>query len=784
MLPQVREKFSEPTFAVVIRIAALSPDEDEAFARASRLAKAITLVTASDANSLTVLESSTTFEEEAQDFLDRQTRRSGMLLSLSELLTLIHLPSAAVRSTRLMRHTARTKAAPPATREGGIAIGLNNHEEKDRPVRLTNEQRLRHVHIVGSSGSGKSTLLVNMAMEDLDARNGFAVLDPHGDVIDEIVARIPEDRAKDIVLFDPSDVDYPIGFNVLSARSELERTLLSSDFVATFRRLSSTTFGDQMVSVLGNAVLALLESPNGGTLLDLRRFLIDKSFRAEFLETVQDDAVRGYWLEEFPLIKGLPHASILTRLNTFLRPKVIRHMVAQKNDRLDFRAIMDGRKIFLAKLSHGLIGEENAHLFGSLLVSKFAQAAMSRQEESTTQRAPFFLYLDEFHHFVTPSVATILTSVRKYGLGLCLAHHELRQLKNRSEDVASAVLSNAYTRVVFRVAGDDARTLANGFSYFEPSDLENLAIGHAIARVERTEWDFNLRTILPEAVEAQTKAARMAAVRAASRSMYATTRAEVETVLGSATAVSKASTTSKETEKSKEPPKQTITIPTPAPSSPGRGGGQHKYLQSLIRRLAEDRGFDVTIEKSVLDGHGYVDVVLEKDDLSVACEISVTTRSSHEIANLSKCLAAGFNYAVLLSSDVRVLDQAREEFADEPNERLKFMLADDFIGFLDELAGTSTASPTKRKKGDQGRIVVDPASGAINTKRLLTTHEAAEYTGIARQTLAKFRVSGDSPPFHKIGRQVLYDKTELDDWIEQRRRRSTSDTGVPNRKRR
>ncbi len=180
-----------------------------------------------------------------------------------------------------------------------------------------------------------------MVAQDIAAGHGFAVLDPHGDLIDDVLARIPSDRARDVMLFDPADEAFPIGFNILSAHSELERTLLSSDLTAVFKRLS-TTFGDQMATVLSNAILAFLESSEGGTLIDLRRFLIDKGFRARFLETVQDAQVVSYWQEEFPLLKGLPYAPLLTRLNTFLRPKLIRHMVAQKHDRLDMRAIMDG----------------------------------------------------------------------------------------------------------------------------------------------------------------------------------------------------------------------------------------------------------------------------------------------------------------------------------------------------------------------------------------------------------------------------------------------------------
>src|ERR1035437_885308 len=611
VLPLIRSKFSEPLFATVLRVAASAPDQDRAVGRARSLAYAVSGATRSDANELVLTDTSLhSFEVEVEDLLDRAAHRSGMLLSLSELLTLFHLPSASVRSERFVRQAGRTKSAPASAVGHSLILGTNEHDGETRRVSLSTDERLRHTYVIGASGTGKSTLLLSMAMQDIEAGNGFAVLDPHGDLIEDILARIPEERADDVVVFDPADEAYPVGFNILSAHSELERTLLSSDLVAVFKRLS-TSFGDQMVAVLGNAILAFLESTEGGTLLDLRRFLIDKSFRARFLETVQDEQVVSYWQEEFTLLKGLPHAPILTRLNTFLRSKLIRHMVAQKEDRLDMRAIMDGKKILLAKLSHGGIGEENAHLLGSLIVAKIAQAAMSRQDEAAATRIPFFFYIDEFHHFVTPSLAAILSSARKYGLGLTLAHQETRQLRSRNEDVASAVLANAYTRIVFRVGEQDAKTLSDGFSFFDAADLQNLGVGEAIARIERRDFDFNLRTSGINNVDQGLADAQRKTVIAMSRTKYATPRSEVEEVLRKSRDAEAGVTA--ERPKRVQSARKTAQEPSavqpaikdqPAPL-PGRGGPQHKYLQSLVKRFAEDRGFKATIEKMVLDGHGH-----------------------------------------------------------------------------------------------------------------------------------------------------------------------------------
>src|SRR5262249_47618816 len=196
-------------------------------------------------------------------------------------------------------------------------------------------------------------------------------------------------------------------------------------FVSAFRRFS-TSWGDQMTSVLANAVLAFLESDQGGNLADLRRFLIERDFRKSFLETVRDPEVLYYWQKEFPLISQKPQGPLLNRLNTFLRPKLIRYMVAQKENKLDFRTIMDEGKIFLAKLAQGAIGVENAYLLGTLIVSKLNQLVLSRQEQKESERRNFYLYVDEFQNFITPSMASILSGARKYHLGLILAHQDLR----------------------------------------------------------------------------------------------------------------------------------------------------------------------------------------------------------------------------------------------------------------------------------------------------------------------------------------------------------------------
>jgi hypothetical protein len=715
MLAQTREKVTSPLYAVILRVAAQGGNKARAWEIARALGGALTQFANPTSNELIALANDEYDDSDhAADVCARTTHRSGMLLNADELVSLAHLPSASVRVPQLKREDARTKAAPQIVNGHPFVLGENSHAGKTTPVTLSAEQRSQHCYVIGASGTGKSTLLLNLILQDIERGEGLAVLDPHGDLIDEILGRIPERRSHDVVLLDPSDEAYPVGFNVLQANSEVEKNLLGSDLVAVFRRLS-TSWGDQMTSVLGNAVLAFLESTEGGSLVDLRRFLVDTAFRAKYLKTVQDPEIVYYWEKTFPLLVAKPQGPILTRLDTFLRPKLIRYMVAQKENGFDLGAIMNEGKIFLAKLSQGAIGEENAYLLGTLLVSKFHQLAMSRQQTAAALRRNFYLYIDEFHNFVTPSMAAILSGARKYRLGLILAHQELQQLASRDADVASAVIANPYTRVCFRLGDFDAKRLADGFSFFEAKDLQNLQVGDAICRVERAEFDFNLKTRLLPPVEPAEAESRRERIIARSRERYATPREVVEAALRPAEAPVAAApkvpvppprgpvaepippTVPPRMPEAKHvplPPTPRTKLPPAAPSE-GRGGPQHKYLQELVRRWAHSKGYKTTIEKPILDGMGSVDVALEKDGCSIACEITVTTTIDHEVGNIQKCLAAGFMHVLLISSDRKVIARAKEAvsatFSEEELKRVRVLTPEDFFEFVESLEAHAAA---------------------------------------------------------------------------------------------
>ncbi|MBX7208673.1 MAG: type IV secretion system DNA-binding domain-containing protein [Verrucomicrobiaceae bacterium] len=731
------DKLSQPLYGAVVRIAARSVDFHRAWEIAREMASALRVFSWRNGNELFPLPNDNyPHDEHERDLLMRQTRRSGMILNVDELIGFAHFPTAAVRSPVFARFAADTRPASIARRDG-VFLGFNEHAGETREVWLDAQSRLRHCHIIGGTGTGKSTLMLSMIAQDIEHGEGFALLDPHGDLVDAVMGLIPPERAGDVVLLDPSDEQFVVPFNILSAHSDFEKQLLASDLVSVFQRLS-TSWGDQMQVVMQNAVLAFLESDEGGTLADVRRFLIDAAWRERFLRTVADADVRFYWRSAFPQLGGgRSIGPILTRLETFLSPKPIRYMVSQRENRLDFDAIMGGGKIFLAKLPQGVIGRENAFLLGSLLMTKLQQAAMGRARMSAAERVPFHCYIDEFQHFITPSLTEILSGARKYGLGLVLAHQELKQLE-RDRDMASAVLANAFTRVVFRVSDSDARTLAEGFAHFEARHLQSLGTGEALCRIGSAGNDFNLSVPLPPEIDEEDATANRAAVIEVSRATYAMPRSEIEAEMlrrleaeevaqpprrakpapvSEPLAVTKSDTksaaevvneTSEHTEAAEPPAEVNQAAPTSA--GMGRGGLDHQFI---VEQLAVDAirfGYRATKEFAVPDGR--VDIALEKRERRIAIEVAVNTNTAHEMENILKCFAGGFDHVVSLSPLPNVLENIRRaagrRLPSEQLSRMQFHAPGSFLAWLEVISASdaeSVAQPSDEMRTYGGRRV-------------------------------------------------------------------------------
>jgi hypothetical protein len=706
-----QEKISAPLFAVSIRVMGQDTSYDKACRVTDKISAALMQSSRSGSNKLIQLRNTGYSEEDhIVDVALRQTHRVGMLLNAKELATFVHYPLG-IHSKKLEKSTGKTKRAPNMAWGSDFCLGTNYHQGFEGTVTLYPPQRLKHMHVIGATGTGKSTFLQSCIVQDIHLGNGVAVLDPHGDLIESILPYIPESRYDDVIIIDPADSEFPVGFNILTAHSDIEKEILASDLVAVFRRLS-TSFGDQMHSVLANAILAFVESTEGGTLIDLRRFLIERPYREQFLKTVSDPSVVYYWQKEFPILKSNSIGPILTRLDSFLRPKIIRNMVAQKKS-LDFENIMDSKKILLIKLSQGLIGTENSYLLGTFLVSKIYQSAMARQALSKENRTDFYMYIDEFQNFITPSMSSILSGTRKYGLGCILAHQDMSQLQKYDTELANSVISNAGTRVCFRVGDIDAKRFADGFSAFEAKDIQNLGVGQTIARIERPEYDFTMSTLTLNDIFTEVAEETKNNIIERSRAKYGTAKQTVEQSL---------EYLRDERMPAKEiiqevahkiiepiiiPPIQKIVeiIPEPEivkvvkPTEIIDGKTkeklirqkeltEHRFSQMYIKKMAEARGFSAKIEEPTPDGEGRVDVLLERNGKKIACEIGMTTTVEWEIHNIQKCFNSGVDFVVAIvknkESRLAMQNEIIERFSGELDNRIFVKDTQELLKFLDE----------------------------------------------------------------------------------------------------
>src|SRR3989344_625672 len=341
------------------------------------------------------------------------------------------------------------------------------------------EDRLRHVYSIGKTGMGKSTMLENMAIQDIQNGNGMAFLDPHGKTADLLLDYIPEHRIKDVIYFAPFDTEYPISFNVMEDVGPMRRHLVLSGLMSAFEKLfGEESFSDRMQYILQNTILALLEYP-GATMLGINRMLTEKVYRQKVVDNVTDSSVKTYWTKEFAsyterfAAEATP--AIQNKIGQFTSNPLIRNIIGQPKSSFDMRKIMDEKKILIVNLSKGLVGESNANLLGSMLVTKIYLSAMSRSDvtEAELGKLPnFYLYVDEFQSFANKSFADILSEARKYKLALNIAHQYIEQM---AEEVRAAVFGNVGTTIAFRVGSFDAEILEKEFApVFISEDIVNL----------------------------------------------------------------------------------------------------------------------------------------------------------------------------------------------------------------------------------------------------------------------------------------------------------------------
>jgi CxxC-x17-CxxC domain-containing protein len=357
-----------------------------------------------------------------------------------------------------------------------VAFAKTNFRGEPKKFGIKTDDRRRHVYIIGKTGMGKTTLIENMALADIYAGHGICYIDPHGDTADKILDFIPPHRLQDVVYFNPADMDFPVGFNILEIVNENQKHLVASGLMGVFKKIWPDVWSARMEYILLNCVLALLDTP-GSTLLGISRILADKEYRKQIVENVKDPIVKAFWVNEFAKytdkFASEAIAPVQNKVGQFLSNTIIRNIVAQAKSTIDVRDIMDNRKIFIVNLSKGLVGEDSSKLLGGMLITRLQLAAMERVDMAEKDRQDFFLYVDEFQNFATESFANILSEARKYRLCLITAHQYIEQL---AEEVAAAVFGNVGTIIAMRVGANDAEHLAKEFApTFIEEDIINLA---------------------------------------------------------------------------------------------------------------------------------------------------------------------------------------------------------------------------------------------------------------------------------------------------------------------
>lgn len=432
-----------------------------------------------------------------------------LLTNIKELTSLIHFPATVIKSApHLKTAKAGSAPAPLELAREGVILGVNRDRGVETKVFMTPEDRLRHFYVIGQTGTGKTTLLKNMIAQDIVNGEGVCMIDPHGSDIQDILALIPKHRYEDVIYFDPSHTDRPMALNMLEydRRYPEQKTFVVNEMLSIFNKLfdMKTAGGPMFEQYFRNAVLLVMEDPeSGNTLLDVSRVLSNKAYREMKIANCKNPIVIQFWKEvaekaggEASLANIVPY--ITSKFDVFLSNDIMRPIIAQENSSINFREIMDNKKILLVNLSKGRLGDINANLIGLILVGKILMAALSRVDSIGKNLPAFYLYIDEFQNVTTDSISTILSEARKYKLSLAVAHQFIAQLE---EGIRDSVFGNVGSIAAFRVGAEDAEYLEKQFSpVFTVKDIMSIDNRNAYIKMlanGRPVKPFNIETLPP-----------------------------------------------------------------------------------------------------------------------------------------------------------------------------------------------------------------------------------------------------------------------------------------------
>ncbi len=492
LLERIDDKCSRPGFETAIRFVVSSPSKEAADLHLKNIKNAFVQFN-SDQNSLTGAKIS--FKGGFMiNFIYKffpvieipfwPFGKTTSILTNDELASIFHFPNKTVETPHIQWLKAKTAPVPAEVPQSdGTFLGYGYYRGVRRPVYLGFEDRRRHMYIIGKTGTGKSVLLEDMAVQDIKKGYGVCVIDPHGDLIDNIIQFIPPQRAEDVIYFDPSDTERPMGLNLLEAHNEEQKHFLTTAIINLMYKLydpqRTGIIGPRFEHAVRNAMLTVM-SESGTTFVEVVRVLTDPKYVQELLPKVQDPIVRRYWTDQIAQTSDFHKSEVLdyivSKFGRFVTNKTMRNIIGQSKSAFDFRKVMDEGKILLINLSKGKLGEENSSFLGLVLIPKILVAAMSRQEIPEEKRRDFFLYVDEFQNFATPDFATILSEARKYHLNLTVANQFIGQM---DEEVKNAVFGNVGTLITFRVGVTDASYLQREYQpVFSEVDLINVEKFH------------------------------------------------------------------------------------------------------------------------------------------------------------------------------------------------------------------------------------------------------------------------------------------------------------------
>ena len=484
----INQKVEKPGFYVAVRIVVSSPDQYTAESHLNNIVGAFSQFSSgyNGFKRITLIFKHLFMIDFLYRYMPIWKWRTAVLNS-EELGTVFHLPNKTVETHHIKWLVAKNAPAPHSIPTAGLYLGKSVYRGDERQIFMQINDRRRHMYIIGKTGTGKSEFLKEMILQDIEAGHGVCAIDPHGELVEDILQLMPPERAEDVVYFNPSDLERPMGLNIMEARTEEQQHFVVSSVIGLMYKLydphRTGIIGPRFEHAIRNAMLTIM-ARQGGTFIEMVRILTDAKFVEEMLPYVKDPVVKRYWTDQIAQTSDFHKSEVLdyivSKFGRFVTNKTMRNIIGQQESALDFRDAMDKKKIILVNLSKGILGEEDAKFLGLILVPKVLTAAMSRQDIPMDQREDFFLYVDEFQNYATEDFAVILSEARKYKLNLIVANQFIGQI---DEEIKNAVFGNVGTMISFRVGVPDANFLQHEFApTFNEQDLANIEKYHVYVK--------------------------------------------------------------------------------------------------------------------------------------------------------------------------------------------------------------------------------------------------------------------------------------------------------------